>query len=574
MGKNNARKPANDGFSAPARASKNVKKQGSKKTVISVICMVLVIALFGGVIIFNKVADSGYFYRNTVSVSSENFEVNNAMLSYFFNAQYQNMYSSLEQMGVDLEQNLKDQKYTKDMSWFDFIMQSYTIPQVEQLLVLCEAAKAAGFELDEHEKEHAEEAVKSIEDTAASYADSYNTSAKQSGGAANYTADYFIRQMYGYGVTIDDIRDAIELNQLAAAYSTHISDGFEFSAEEWSNYLEEHKADFQVIDYVSYTFEAKKATSASTTTTATTAATEKASGASNADETTTAATTTTATTGLTNPEKDLSPEKYEVYKKAYNLSQHMMADSDKALEIFNTEVKKHLEEVVYADETDADKKAEKVAEAMDGLAVEAAANDESSDFLKYAFSKDRDKATYVAEDNTNGKYTVYLITKLPYIEEYLTRDIRVIALSATDGDKVSEKRDTVIKEFEKGDKSEKSFEELAAKYSEDSTAHETGGLYENQGKNDLSSDELSKWLFSADRKVGDYTSVSNGEKDTNEVIYIAYYVGEGLKKWERDVDVTMISEAYEKEYEKLEKAHKVTTDLEEAYKIPSQAGLA
>ncbi len=561
--KNNSRKIANDGFSASTRSGKNDKK-AAKKTTISVVCMILVLALFAGVIIFNKVAEGGYFYRSTVSVSSENYEVNNAMLSYYFNSQYQQMSSSLEQMGVDLTKNLKDQTYTSDMTWFDFIMESYTIPQVEQILVLCEAAKAAGFELDDHEREHVEEAITSIEEMA-------NTYSKQYGGSA----EYYIRNMYGFGVSIDDIRDAIEMNQLAAAYSSHLTDSYEYTEEEWSKYLEEHKADFQVVDYVSYTIEAEKpekeeeTSSKAESTKAESSAEETgvASSASDSDET---------TSGKKEEEKEeeLTPEKREAYNKAQAIAQQMMIEPDKALETFNTEVKKYLEEVVYADETDAEKKAEKVKADLEATAVEAAANDESNDFIKFAFSEDREKDVFVVDDNTNGKYTVYLITKAPYIEEYLTRNIRVIALSAASGEKIADERDAIIKEFEEGDKSENAFAELAKAHSDDSTAHENGGLYENQGKSDLEVAELSEWLYSADRKAGDYTSVSNGEKDTSEIIYIAYYVGEGLTKWQRDVDVTMISEAYEADYKKLEETHKVETSLEDAYKIPSQAGLA
>lgn len=548
--KNNSPKHVNDGFSASTRSGKSDKS--SKKTTISVICMVLVLALFAGVIIFNKVAEDGYFYRNSISVTSENFEVNNAMLSYFFNAQYQQMSSSMEQMGVKLDQNLKDQTYTADSTWFDFIMESYTIPQVKQILVLCEAAKAAGFELDDHEKEHVDEAVKSIEDMAAQYS-------KQYGG----TEEYYIRNMYGYGVGIDDIRDAIELNQLAAAYSTHLNDGYEFTEEEWQKYLDEHESDFQVIDYVSYTFEAAKPAEEETTTT-TAAASEVASSASDSTE----------TTKTEDEKEERTPEKQDAYDKAHSLSQMLTAEPDKALENFNAEVKKHLEEVVYASETDDTKKAESVKTALEATVVTDVANDQSSDFIKFAFDEDRTKATFVAEDDTNGKYTVYLITKGPAIEDYVTRNIRVIALSAASGEEISEERDGLIKKFEEGDKSEDSFAALAKENSDDSTAHENGGLYENQGKNDLESAELSEWLYSADRKVGDYTSVSNGKTGQEEIIFIAYYSGEGLIKWQRDVDIAMISEAYEADFKELEKAHKVDANLEEAYKIPGQAGIA
>ena len=116
--------------------------------------------------------------------------------------------------------------------------------------------------------------------------------------------------------------------------------------------------------------------------------------------------------------------------------------------------------------------------------------------------------------------------------------------------------------------------EIAKKYSDDAAAHENGGLYENQAKNEFGIPEMEDWLFSADRKEGDYAAFSNGQKDASEVIYVVYYTGEGIMKWQREVDNVLVSEKYEKEYTKLEEKHAVKTDLKEAYKIPSQAGLA
>lgn len=567
MGNQN-KKRANDGFSAPAKNNKN--SAGNKKTGITVICMVLVLALFVGVIVYSKVVDSGVFYRNTISVSSENFEVNNAMLSYFFNSQYQNTVSSLQQMGVDTSVNLKNAQYSGSKSWFDYLMVDVTLPQVERILVLCEAAKAAGFEMDEHQKEHIDEAVESIKSMAETYA-------KQYGGSEAY----YIRNVYGHGVTLDDIRDAIELNQLAAAYSEHMTDSYDFTEEDWDAYLKENEDDFKVIDYVYYTFTAQKPSSSTTTTAGTTAETEAVTEAESekATETETGVAAsasedgTTAATTADKEEEELTPEKEEVYRKATQLYQQLIHSTDEAaINLFNNTVRDHLENVVYASTEDADKKAENVQTAMDNTVAEATANDETNEFLKFAFSDDRNAKTYMTEDNTNGKYTVYLITKDPYIEEYTTKNIRAITLSAASGDDVDDAREAIIKEFEEKGKTEEAFEELAKTHSADAAAHENGGLYENQGKFDLPIDELNDWLYEEGRATGDYTYASSGE-NTEKTVYIIYYVGEGLQKWQRDVDNTMVAEKYDEEYQKLAETHKTTSDKKEAYKIPGQAGI-
>ena len=223
MGKKETRKPANDGFSAPAQnktaREKKADNAANRKTVISAVCVILVIALCIGVTVYTKIADSGYFYRTTISVKSDNYEVNNAMMSYFLNVNYQQMSSSLSQMGVDTKTSLKEQNYpySTGMTWFDYFMKNVTVPRVENMLVLCEAAKAAGFELDEHEQSHVEESMQSLEESLKSYS-------KQYGGAEGY----YLRNIYGYGVTLADVRAALEISQLASAYSAHLIEQYDY----------------------------------------------------------------------------------------------------------------------------------------------------------------------------------------------------------------------------------------------------------------------------------------------------------------------------------------------------------
>ncbi len=576
--KNKSRKVANDGFSTAA-ASK--KQSGSKKTTITVVCMVLVMAIFVGIIAYSKVVENGYFYRNTISVSSENYEVNNSMLSYYFNAQYQQMASSLQQMGVDTTMNLKDVQYTGGKSWYDYLMEQ-TVTQVKNVLVLCEAAKAEKFEMSEHDKEHIEEAITGIEEMA-------KTSAKQYG----ISEAAVIRNIYGYGVNIDDIRDAIELSQYASSYSNKLTESYDYSPEEWAEYLEEHREDYLVIDYVSYTFDAasykKEEAEGSTTaptgpsvpesTTPGTAVSETVAAETDAPVTDVAVsasdaegTATSATNAADKEEEKLSEEAEAAKAVAYNVFQLMDSHPDTAKDIFDSKVKEHLETVVYASAEDA-AKAESVETDMENTVTEAAKKNDSDEFLKFAFGKDRTKNVYIKEDDKNGKYTVYLITaEAPYIEEYVTKNIRVLSLSAADGD-VKEACEAVMKEFDKTDKSEKAFEELVKAHSVDSAAHENGGLLENQAKNALGVDELDEWLYSDECKAGSYKYASDGQTGTSEMIHIVYCVGDGLKKWESDVDNAMISEEYEAAVEKFTETHKVEADMAEAYKIPSQAGI-
>ena len=572
MGKKETRKPANDGFSAPAQnktaREKKADNAANRKTVISAVCVILVIALCIGVTVYTKIADSGYFYRTTISVKSDNYEVNNAMMSYFLNVNYQQMSSSLSQMGVDTKTSLKEQNYpySTGMTWFDYFMKNVTVPRVENMLVLCEAAKAAGFELDEHEQSHVEESMQSLEESLKSYS-------KQYGGAEGY----YLRNIYGYGVTLADVRAALEISQLASAYSAHLIEQYEYSESDWSAYLEENRKDYLKIDYLSYTFKAEEETTESETTAATaapeteTAAPETSVSGSSSDSTDTEVTTEA-------PAEERSEAKQLAYNTAAMFAEEIRANynqpEDSAGKVFFTEfVKRYAETYIYDDVTDETEKSEKVLSVVDGIEHTAVSSDETNEFIKYAFSDERSDSVYVVDNDSTGEYTVYYITKEPYIEEYATKNVRMIALSAANGESLSDRVSAVIEEFESGDKSETSFAALAEKYSDDSTAHENGGLYENQGRGDSGIDELDTWIYADERKAGDYSQFSNGKTGTSEITYIVYYVGDGLIKWQRDVDNDMTSAAYDEDYKKLAEQYKVTTDYTELYKIPSQAGV-
>lgn len=576
MGNNNkSRKHANDGFSAPVK--KNKDNAGKSKTLISVISMVLVLALFAGVIVYSKVVDNGFFYRNSISVSSENFEVNNAMLQYYFNTIYANLTSTLQQMGVDTQKNLKESQFTSTQSWFSYIMDS-TLDEVRGKLVLCEAAKAAGVELDEHDREHIDEAMDSIKEMAKSYADAY-------GGAEVY----YLRNAYGYGINYDDVRNCLEIEQLANKYKEQITEGYEFTEQNWAERLAKDEDSFKVVDYVYYTFAAQTPSTTTTTTTTAAAESETVTGTETAVETTagvaeaaetvseTVADTADATaTGTEEKKEELSAEKQAAKDKALQLYQGLQelegVSPVATREHFDEQVKLYLDTVVYASTEDAEKKTESIETDMKNTVVEAAAKDDTNEFLKYAFGrKDTDSLVYMTEDDTNGKYSVYYITKTPALEEYETKNVRVISLSAADetvGD-VDEKCEAVIAELKENGETEEAFAALADKYVHDSN----GGLVENVGKADLPADELKDWLFDEARKPGEYTYASNGEADSNEVVYIIYFVENGLKKWQRDVDNTLMNEKYQEDFAELEKAHAVETDKQNASKIPAQAGV-
>ena len=64
------------------------KNNEKKKSILVGICVVLAIVLMIGVIVYKNLAESGALLRNEIAAQSENFEVDGAMMAYYFSSQY------------------------------------------------------------------------------------------------------------------------------------------------------------------------------------------------------------------------------------------------------------------------------------------------------------------------------------------------------------------------------------------------------------------------------------------------------------------------------------------------------
>ena len=123
-------------------------RKEKRNAILITIAVVVVAACVIGLVVYNNLADSGYFLRREVAAQSENFTVNGSVMTYFFFSNYSQYSSMFTQMGLDTAYSLKSQyaDETNGITWFDY-MATLTQSYVGELLALCEAAKAAGMEL-------------------------------------------------------------------------------------------------------------------------------------------------------------------------------------------------------------------------------------------------------------------------------------------------------------------------------------------------------------------------------------------------------------------------------------------
>jgi len=519
--------------------SKKIQKKegnGAKKALKITAC-VLVAVIILGVIGVYSILSSGVIEKNTVAAKTENYTVTTSMLNYLYNTNYQNLVTNagsyLEALGLDTSKPLDEQKYAGDDTWHDYVLDS-TRSQLTDALILCEAAIAAGCELDDEDKADIDETLDSI----AKYAKQYG-----------YTTKLYIKAVYGSSVSIDDIRSCLEILSLAEKYQGELVDTYNYTAEDWAEYFEENEKDFLKVDYLMYKFEAeddeKEEEKKDSETTA--ADNKKA-----AEDTTTAAEET---------KKELDAE----LGYAEALAATTDADSFKAY------VKDYLTNVKYANMTEEELKEDKIDidTLVEGCLREGQAITASSDLVKWLADDARHPYDVRTEfDEEKGTYSVYMILppqnddldyNCKYRETYLLKDYRYIpvAISSTEKDKTKamadakETAEKILKEYN-DNATDENFAKLADPSNYGDGYYE-GGLVEAADKGTMN-DQVSDWVFAEDRKAGDATIIEVEEQG----YYVLCFKGDNTTNWEHDADTALKNDQYSKDYEGFKEAHKVT----------------
>lgn len=195
----------------------------------------LVVIALCSVLVANKIRqnylDSGKGLREVTAMSTENYTVDNAMLTYFIYNDYYyyvNYYGeNASYYGIDEEKDLSEQIYDNQSgeTWLDYCTEE-AVGNLKSMLILCEDAKKNGFTLSEEDK-----------------------------GKIDTMLETVTPSDFGRGVNIDDIRKCLEISYLASEYQNSLKDGITVSDEEIESYYNENAKDYQTAKYISYKIE-------------------------------------------------------------------------------------------------------------------------------------------------------------------------------------------------------------------------------------------------------------------------------------------------------------------------------
>ena len=321
--------------------------------------------------------------------------------------------------------------------------------------------------------------------------DEYNTfkeTIKTSAAAAGVSDKEYVRSIYGSYATMGRIEEYVKNDMVMNAYYQKLQEDNAPSDDEIQSYYEENKATYDSVDYRLTTIEADLPT-------------EPTELADPVEETAADTTGTTDGTAATDTTQDT----------AYQPS--------------DAEIAKAMEDAkVLAD--DAEQTVAKDGEAHENE-KKSSVNYLISDWL-FDDARKAGDTTVITNDNSHCYYVVAFEKR--YLDETPSADVRVIIPTE---DKNGEE---ILEEWKNGAATEDSFAELCKKYTQDTSAVENGGLFEQVTKTGMT-EELSNWIFDSSRQAGDTVAIT-----VSDTTYVLYYIGQDQPEWKINIKNTLVSD--------------------------------
>ena len=321
--------------------------------------------------------------------------------------------------------------------------------------------------------------------------DEYNTfkeTIKTSAASAGISEKEYVRSIYGSYATMGRIEEYVKNDMVMNAYYQKLQEDNAPSDDEIQSYYEENKATYDSVDYRLTTIEADLPTEP----------TELADPVGETAADTTGTTDGTAATDST---------------------------QDTAYQPSDAEIAKAMEDAkVLAD--DAEQTVAKDGEAHENE-KKSSVNYLISDWL-FDDARKAGDTTVITNDNSHCYYAVAFEKR--YLDETPSADVRVIIPTE---DKTGEE---ILEEWKNGAATEDSFAELCKKYTQDTSAVENGGLFEQVTKTGMT-EELSNWIFDTSRQAGDTVAIT-----VSDTTYVLYYIGQDQPEWKINIKNTLVSD--------------------------------
>ena len=182
---------------------------------------------------------------------------------------------------------------------------------------------------------------------------------------------------------------------------------------------------------------------------------------------------------------------------------------------------------------------------------------EGDEYLEWLFDSERDDGDttkfFSGDEITDGKAVkssgysyarAYFLEKKPYLDTTVTKNVAYMIFDS------SEDAAKALEEFKAGTIDLDTFLKIA-----EGNEAIASDKFENYQKGNAESDELDKWIFADDRKLGDYTSEAIKLGDSEYALL--YYYADGEEVWYVTVKSSIFSDDFTAYFETLENNYTV-----------------
>lgn len=436
-----------------------------------VIAVVLVVSI--GVAIFQNVVSSGKYFIAAV-VGDE--KVYPHEINFYYINSYMNFVESygdyLTWFGLNTSMPLKAQQYTEDKTWHDYFLET-ALSSVHEVKALYKEAVAAGHTLSEEYSKQIDSDIASLE---------------ASVQGQNMTLDYYLSSSFGSRMTIDEYKRIMTESYLAQQFAQQKFDSFEYSDEDIKNYYQENKNSFDLVDYRYFFF-------------------------SSAPENSNAS------------QEEIDNAKTNS-KSLAEIMQSAITDEQSFIKLSLQNAKEDQKELYEDDDYTL----------REGSTYSSVPDEDMAEWL---FDENRSTGDTTIIESDTGYFVVYMVAR--YRNDYSTVNVRHILVQYNIDQGASEPKpeqveaaeiaaETILREWELGEKTEESFAELAKERSEDPGSKDNGGLYENIYKG-MMVEPFEKWCFDSKRKPGDV-----GLVETDYGYHVMYFSSYGAPYWTIQVE--------------------------------------
>ena len=477
----------------------SAKRNDENKTGLGIkITLIAVAVLCVFMLVYTVVDSMGILDRNTTAMTVGEEEISVTELNQYYhttrNGFVNQYYDVLAMYGYDLTAGTFDNSYSlfdSTMTWKQYFMEEAKAA-VQEVSLLAQEAKKAGYVMTEDD--HAQFQV-------------YMDSLKDAAESQDMSVSKYVKLLYGTGTKVSDVEEYYTERVYAAGYYKTVLEGFGIDDAAVEAYYNEHKEDYDVVEYYAYDVKYDTYTYSADSTEA---------GAPKSEDEATAMT---------------EASKQAAEKDAQALLNKLAADGSN----FDETVQSY-----EGSETFAGHKEVTIANASSALQT----------WLKEEGRKAGDKA--VVADETNKAYTIIVYLGSHQSEEYTVAVRHTLltteAVSSTASDaeaqeiearnaQVKADVDALYQEWVNGGATEEAFIQMAKDNSEDSNAS-SGGLYTGVYMGQMV-ESFQNWCFDEARQPGDH-----GIVETEYGYHIMYFVeNEGLK-YLSDIKDTLQSQKY------------------------------